>query len=171
MSSHKHATSAAHTRDHINLRLERWHRRCVYAVGAALLLSGLAWLLARYFMRPVGQFGETIHPLEPWAMKIHGACAMLTLFFLGSLMNGHIRRALHAGRNLASGWVMIATLAMLIATGFGLYYIAGESDRPLWSAMHWIAGLALGLLFALHIALGRRISARRLVKGGILGKQ
>ena len=168
MSSHKHSTTtAAHARDHINLRLERWHRRCVHAVGAALLLSGLAWLLARYFMRPVSQFGESIHPLEPWAMKVHGGAAMLTLFFLGSLMNGHIRRALNAQRNLASGWAMIGTLAMLVATGFGLYYIAGESDRPLWSVMHWVPGLALGLLFALHIALGRRTSARRLAKSPI----
>lgn len=158
MHSHhpSHVTTNAHARERVNLRLERWHRHCVYASCALLLLSGIAWLAARYLMRPVGQFGETIHPLEPWAMKAHGAGAMLMLFFLGSLMNGHIRRALKSGRNLVSGMAMIATLLALILTGFGLYYIAGEADRPLWSLTHWIAGLALGLLFAPHILLGRR---------------
>lgn len=158
MHSHhpSHIPHHAHAGERLNLRLERWHRYCVYASSALLLLSGIAWLAARYLMRPVGQFGETIHPLEPWAMKAHGAGAMLMLFFLGSLMNGHIRRALKSGRNLVSGMAMIATLLALTVTGFGLYYIAGEADRPVWSLTHWIVGLALGLLSVLHILLGRR---------------
>lgn len=159
MHSHKH--SAVQARLHINLRLERWHRRCIYASGAALLLSGLAWLLAHYLLRTPGEFGETVHPLEPWAMKLHGASAMVALFFLGSLMNGHVRRALKAGRNLASGWSMMITLLLLSASGYGLYYIAGESDRPLWSLLHWLAGIGLGLLSVLHVVLGRRASRPR----------
>ena len=153
--------AAAHARDHINLRLERWHRRCVYVASALLILSGAAWLIARYFLRPAGEFGETIHPLEPWAMKLHGAAAMFMLFFLGSLMNSHIRRALHGSRNRVSGWAMMLTLSVLTFTGFGLYYLAGESDRPLWSATHWIVGLALGALIVLHVLLGRRGSPHR----------
>lgn len=140
----------------IYLRLERWHRWSVYASGAALMLSGVVWLLAHYLMRPVSEFGETVHPLEPWAIKLHGGAAMAMLFYLGSLMPVHIRRALRAGRHLLSGWSMIVTMALLIVTGFGLYYVAGESDRPAWSALHWGPGLALGLLSVLHVALGRR---------------
>jgi hypothetical protein len=161
--SHKPIPSAsAHARHHINLRLERWHRRCIYASCAALFASGVAWLVLHYFMRPIGQFGETINPLEPWSMKLHGAAAMVMLFFLGSLMNGHIRRALKAGRNLVSGWAMIATMLILIGSGFGLYYLAGESDRLAWSAAHWIVGLGCGLLNVLHIVLGRRSNPHRI---------
>lgn len=141
---------------HIRFRLERWHRFCVYGVLAALLASGAAWLIARYFMRPVSQFGETIHPLEPWAMKLHGAAAMAALFFVGSLLHLHIRRALKAGRNLVTGWSMMATLLFLAVTGYGLYYIAGEADRPVWSLLHWTIGLAGALLFVLHIVIGRK---------------
>lgn len=166
---HTHQTPhAGHTpsrhapaRHHINLRLERWHRRCMYVSLAALLASGALWLLARYFLRAPGQFGETIHPLEPWAMKLHGASVMLALFFLGSLMNAHIRRALKAGRNLATGWGMMLTLLFLIFTGYCLYYVAGEADRPLWSVLHWAVGLATGALFLLHIVLGRRSNPHR----------
>lgn len=155
MPPHRHADHAAHARQHINLRLERWHRRCIYASCLALLLSGAAWLVARYFLRPAGQFGETIHPIEPWAMKVHGGAMMAMLFFLGSLMNSHIRRALRAGRNLVSGWMMLIAMALLTLSGFGLYYLTGESDRPLWSLVHWLIGLGLGVLIVVHVLLGR----------------
>jgi len=152
MSPHRH-------RLHINLRLERWHRRAIYLSFALLTLSGGAWLIARYFLRPVSEFGETVNPLEPLAMKLHGGAAMLMLFFLGSLMNAHIRRAIKAGHNLLTGWSMIAAMLLLIASGFGLYYLAGEADRPAWSILHWIVGLLGAVLFVLHIVVGRRASA------------
>ncbi len=156
MPLHKlHSPGGAYSRHHINLRVERWNRRSLYASVLLLLLSGSAWLIARHFLRPAGQFGETIHPLEPWAMKIHGAGAMAMLFFLGSVMNIHIRRALKARRNLASGWAMIMTMAVLVITAFGLYYVADEANRPIWSMMHWVIGLGLAALVVAHVLIGR----------------
>lgn len=155
MHKHKHAHTPDHARLHINLRLERWHRRCVYVSCALLLASGVAWLVARNFLRPVGQFGEAIHPIEPWAMKVHGAAMMAMIYFLGSLMNSHIRRALKVKRNLASGWSMIAAMGLLSFTGFGLYYLAGESDRQIWSVVHWVVGLGLPVLVLVHVLVGR----------------
>jgi hypothetical protein len=137
-------------------RLERWHRLSVYATGVALVLTGAAWLVLRYFMRPVGEFGETVNPFEPWAMKLHGAAAMAALFFVGSMLHLHIRRAVKSRRNLVTGWTMVGTLAFLVLTGYGLYYLAGDADRPLWSVLHWAVGLAAVALFVLHIAVGRR---------------
>lgn len=145
-----------YSRHAVNLRLERWHRRAIYLSSAMLLLSGAAWLLLHYFLRVAGEFGELPHPLEPWSMKLHGAAAMLLLFFLGSLLNTHIRRAIKSDRNLLTGWGMIGMMSALIATGYALYYVAGDSDRPLWSASHWIIGLAGSVLFLLHIVIGRR---------------
>lgn len=149
-------TPPATTHHRFSFRLERWHRRAIYASGALLLATGVAWLLARYFMRPVSEFGETVHPLEPWSMKLHGAAAMALLFLAGVLLNVHIRRALKAGRNLATGWAMIGTLLFLVLTGYGLYYVAGEADRPVWSVLHWTVGLGAAVLFVLHIVVGRR---------------
>jgi 4-amino-4-deoxy-L-arabinose transferase-like glycosyltransferase len=70
-------------------------------------------------------------------------------------MNTHIRRALRAGRNLASGWAMIGSMALLVFTGFGLYYLASEGSRPQWSLVHWIVGLALPALVVAHVLIGR----------------
>jgi hypothetical protein len=89
-------------------------------------------------------------------MKLHGAAAMAALFFVGSMLHLHIRRAVKAGRNLATGWSMVGTLSFLVLTGYGLYYVAGDADRPLWSVLHWAVGLAAAILFVLHIVVGRR---------------
>ena len=149
------ASGGAHSRHHVNLRIERWNRRSTYASVLLLLLSGAVWLIARHFLRPASQFGESVHPLEPLAMKVHGAGTMAMLFFLGSLMNSHIRRAVKARRNLASGWAMIMTMAVLVMTGFGLYYLAGEASRPIWSTIHWTIGLVLAGLIVAHVLIGR----------------
>jgi hypothetical protein len=140
----------------VDLRPERWQRRCVYCVSAWLIATGVLWLLAHYLMRPVGEFGESVHPLEPWSMKLHGAGAVFALFFVGSLMNSHIRPAVKARRNLCSGWSMISVLVALTVSGYGLYYIASEHSRPIWSAAHWIVGLVFPVLLIVHIALAER---------------
>lgn len=139
-----------------SFKLERWHRRSIYATDTVLLLSGAAWLVLHYFLRPVSEFGEGINPLEPWTMKLHGAAAMAALFLVGSLLHLHVRRALRAGRNTLTGWAMIATLSMLTLTGYGLYYVAGESDRPVWSLLHWSVGFVAAALFVVHVLVGRR---------------
>ena len=89
-------------------------------------------------------------------MKLHGAAAMVALFLVGTLLNAHIRRALKARRNRGTGWAMIVVLAALVLSGYALYYIAGESDRPVWSTVHWIIGGTLPLLGVLHVVLGRK---------------
>ena len=138
------------------LRIERWQRRALYASVALLAGSGLAWILAHYFWRPVTQFGEGVSPLEPWTMKLHGAAAIGLFFFVGSILNGHIRRALNSGRNRWSGWSLVALLSFLTITGYGLYYLAGEATRPIWSLAHWIPGCLLAGALALHVMIGRR---------------
>lgn len=137
-------------------RLERWHRFWVYGISGLLVFTGGAWLLAHYFLREAGEFGEVINPIEPWSMKLHGAAAMVALFFIGSLLNSHIRRANNAHRNRYSGWTMVALLALLTISGYALYYLASESSRPVWSIGHWSLGLTVPAMLILHIFLGRR---------------
>jgi hypothetical protein len=147
---------AATARHRPGFRLERWHRRGLYAAGLVLLASGVAWMVLHYAMRPVSEYGETVHPLEPWTMKLHGAAAMAALFLVGGMVHLHIRRAHKAGHNRFTGWAMIATMLFLAVSGYGLYYVAGEADRPVWSVLHWVVGLAAAVLFVAHIVIGRK---------------
>lgn len=89
-------------------------------------------------------------------MKLHGLSLVFMLFFTGSVLHSHIRRATRSQRNRLSGWLLIVLLIVLSATGEILYYFASEQARPLWSEVHWICGLLLTLTFALHPLIGRR---------------
>lgn len=139
--------------------MERWQRRSVYLTMALLTLSGLAWLVAHFFLRPVTEFGESVSPFEPWSMKLHGGAAMALLFLLGSMLNNHIRRGLRARRNRRSGWSMVALTALLVLTGYGLYYLAGEVSRTAWSWVHWVIGVVFAAGLPLHVWWGRTNSS------------
>ena len=163
MRSHsKHKTSlhqpALHKHRAPHFRLERWHRWSMYAVVAALTVSGTVWLIAHFFLRIANEFGESVHPWEHPAIQIHGALAMLSCMLIGSLFHLHMRRAHKAKRNRASGWSMISLMLSLIVSGYALYYLANENTHLIWSTMHWVLGLSLPVLLVLHIYLGRRTS-------------
>ncbi|MGH6804475.1 MAG: hypothetical protein ACREC3_14085 [Methyloceanibacter sp.] len=90
-----------------------------------------------------------------YLLMVHGA-AMITLMLLGALFPLHIGRAWRAKKNRATGSVMIACNAMLIATAFGLYYLGSEAIRPWASDLHVAFGLSLPLLLLVHVKSGRK---------------
>ena len=140
----------------VGLRLEKWQRRALYGAISVLVATGLVWLLAHFVMHAASSFGDSVSPAEPIAMKLHGAGAMAAFFLVGSILNGHIRRALRGHRNHVSGWIMVTLMAFLSLTGYGLYYLVGESNHALWSALHWVPGCLLAFVLIAHVWLGRR---------------
>ena len=154
---------AAHARPHRGeaAALEAWHRRAVYAVMATLAGSGILWLLYHQFLRIATPFGEGPHPLEVWWLRLHGLAAMLALIALGSLLATHVRRAWRQHRNRHSGAVLGIVLAVLIGTGYALYYFGSEETRPAISAVHWCLGLAVVAVLLTHIGHGRRARRHR----------
>ena len=137
------------------MRLGKWHQAYLYVSGTLLVISGALWLLFHYFVRMPGQFGDMPHPLEPVWLTLHGLCAAVFLIGFGSVMPGHVRRAWVARRNRWSGTFFFALLALLIASGYGLYYIGDDVARAFVSAAHWVVGLAIPVMMGWHIWLGR----------------
>ena len=139
------------------VRLSAAHQMWLYAIAVLLLASGAIWLGFHYFVIVHGDFGSAHHPLEPWFLKIHGAAAMTFLVVFGTLLPIHLRRAWQLHRNRSSGATMFASIAWLTTTGWGLHYLGDESLRAAASGAHWVAGLAIAPMFALHVALGRHL--------------
>ncbi len=141
---------------HALIRLARWHRYTLYGVVVLLTLSGALWLWLHYFGATVGEYGRVPHPQEQTALQIHGAAAMLALFFLGTLLLAHMIRAWEAGRNRWSGGTLAAAMLILTLTGYALYYAGDERLRAGASVLHWVLGLAVPIALVVHITLGRR---------------
>lgn len=132
----------------LRARLSPRREKLVYAILGALWFSGVAWLVFRYFLRVPGEFGELPHPLESWWLRLHGAAAFATLWLLGLLWPTHVLPAWRARRR-ASGIVLAVLMAVLVASGWLLYY-GGEATRTAVSPLHWILGLALALPLLWH---------------------
>jgi hypothetical protein len=138
------------------VRLGDAARRALHATMTALIGTGIWWLLVRYGDATGAATDELSRVArEALAMKFHGAAAFATLFALGAMSAQHARRGWALRRNRASGSLLAATFALLVLTGYALYYLAGESAHAPVSALHWLGGLTLAPMLALHIAFGR----------------
>jgi hypothetical protein len=75
---------------------------------------------------------------------------MVALFAVGAWLPLHVLPRLRGSLARTTGIVQLVLLAVLVATGFGLYYVASENSRPAWSTTHWLAGLALAVSLIVH---------------------
>ena len=143
-----------HHRPRKAVRPGRRQRQAVYVGTLILLLSGIAWLLAHYIL-PMPEDAAR-HPLEPWAMRIHGAATMFGLAMLGSIWTTHVMPAWQRGTHRLSGGGLFAFWSVLILTGYGLYYLADEIQRAITSWTHVACGLVLPIGLLIHIVQAAR---------------
>jgi Na+/H+-dicarboxylate symporter len=138
------------------VRLSPRHQRWLYGAAGILAASGLGWLIAHYLLPGSGAFGDVRNASEPWWLRLHGAAAMGFLCALGSVLPSHSLRAWRQRRNHRSGLSVLGMAALLVATGYALYYVGDEQSRPWFSAIHWIVGLGATVGLPLHVRIGRR---------------
>lgn len=136
------------------IRLAPWHEYTMYVVFVSLSLSGFVWLICHYLLAEQGEYGPIPHAWEGPMMAIHGAAAMLTLFFVGSLLTAHMIKAWRMRRNRWSGGGMAALCLLLAVTGYGLYYFGDDRLREWTSWAHWLPSLAMPLLLGIHVYIG-----------------
>ena len=131
------------------------HRWSLMVAGSALWLSGLAWLLLHFYAPIESDFGPEANPFEPWLMKAHGLAMIAALLAIGGLLTAHVTTGWEVRRQRVRGIAIGATVLVLTATGYLLYYAGSEPLRASASAAHWILGLGSPAIFLWHRA-GRR---------------
>ena len=138
-------------------RLTLSHETWMYSVSGALFATGALWLVFHYFVRIEGAFGPAPHVLERWWLRLHGAAAFAMLFLLGTIAVNHARQAWVARRNRVTGTIMASLNALLVVTGYLLYYAGGETSRETVSLLHWVLGLGFPLVIVAHVVKGRAL--------------
>jgi hypothetical protein len=132
------------------VRIKRGRRWMTYAVGMGLWGTGAVWLVFHYFLQTKSEFGTEENPLTHWWLAAHGLFAFGMLWVFGLLWGQHIVGGWKSGRHRITGSLLFAVLAVLIATGYLLYYAAGDETRATVSLIHWGLGLAALVPFILH---------------------
>lgn len=120
-----------------------------------LFLSGAGWVLFGWGAERDETRGELFRSFKVGMLKLHGAAAMAFLVAVGILIPTHIRRAWQARRNRVNGAFFVTVMALLVGSGYGLYYFGGEQSRAAASWIHLTLGFASPVLLAWHIWLGR----------------
>ncbi len=128
----------------------------LYALSALLWVSGALWLYLKYFSQGQGEFGTETHPAQPMWLKIHGAAAMGFLMIFGSLLIHHVPPGWRQKSQRPSGAILLTTCALLILTGWGLYYLGDEGLRDWTSVIHWGLGVFFPALIVIHVVFARR---------------
>lgn len=139
------------------VRLGDCARRALYATIAALISSGVWWIGVHYgagFFTGTDTFSRLAR--ESLALKVHGATAFAALFALGAMSAHHVRRSWALKRNRLMGSVLLVLSALLVVSGYALYYLVSDDTHASVSVLHWILGLALAPLLIVHIVTGRR---------------
>ncbi len=136
-----------------SIRLSRRHKIALYSVLGVVFATGAIWIWLHYFVHDENEFGSSA--AQTRILAIHGLFAAVSLLLIGSLLPLHVKFAWRSKRNRFNGIFFISTVALLIATGYALYYIGNERFRSWTSWTHLIVGVAFPLLLILHIWRGR----------------
>ncbi len=136
-------------------RLSQRREALVYIVLGVLWASGIGWLAFHYLLLQTTEFGLLPHPLEAWWLRLHGAAAFATLWLIGLLWAIHLVPAWKMRRRI-SGIALAVLLAVLVLSGYLLYYAGGDDARAVIALLHWIIGAALPLALLPHVLRRRR---------------
>ncbi|TLZ32797.1 MAG: hypothetical protein E6K32_18760 [Gammaproteobacteria bacterium] len=110
----------------VRVRMSSPLRAAVFAGCALLWLSGAVWLVVHLTLEQPTPFGPLPSPWEPLLLKVHGLLAVVGVFLLGWIMADHLTERRALGRNYRSGVLLAGTAALLVLTGYALYYTTGR---------------------------------------------
>ncbi len=135
--------------------LSRFQRQMIYGLTGCLWATGLVWYVYQQISAR-DEFGPIVPPTQEIVLKLHGALAMGFLILLGTLLPLHVRPGWRENQHRWSGGVLIGSAAILVLTGWGLYYLGHEGWRHAASLLHIYLGLALPLVIGIHVSQVKR---------------
>jgi hypothetical protein len=118
-------------------------RAAILTVCTLLWLTGVAWLIAHWFFPARNDFGVLPGPWEAPLMRLHGLIAVAAVFAFGWVGAGHILARWSAARNRISGLWLLACAALLVVSGYALYYSTGGLHAAAAGVHEWLGLVAI----------------------------
>jgi hypothetical protein len=131
-------------------------RAVIFAVCAALWLSGVLWLSAHLLFPGRNEFGSLPNPWEPTLMRLHGLIAAVAMFLFGWVAASHVLVRWSAASNRASGLWLLGCALVLPLTGYALYYTSGPFHDASGVLHEWLGTAAIVVALAHWLGIRRR---------------
>jgi hypothetical protein len=145
-------------------RMPRAQRAAVYLSVGVLWISGCGWLYLDQFAEQRGPFGNIPHPLEPPLLLMHGVASVASLYLFGWIGARHALRWWAGGLRRTSGGLLACILALLILSGFALFFLSSDAWQRYAAAAHDLLGIALTVFAIQHWFFGKRVARARVQK-------
>ena len=131
-------------------KLIHWQRWFTISTFMLCSISGIAFLAGHEFHLARPTLGT--HSV----LVLHGVAAALVLIAFGTVLPFHLKAGLKAKKNIMSGLLQLALLAILIITALLLYY-GPEEWREGSIQTHWVIGLLFFGIFLFHGVLRKNL--------------
>jgi hypothetical protein len=128
------------------MRLGLWQKIAVFATTAVVGVTGLLWFVLHDMID--AEPGDATRVL----LILHGVSSYAMLVVIGSLLPRHVRLGWVRRRNMMTGLMVTAVMAVLAVTGLAFYY-GGEDLHTPAKWLHVVFGLGCFVLFPAHALL------------------
>jgi hypothetical protein len=142
---HVHATPGEVAARLPRVAMSRALRRTLLTVCALLWLSGALWLLVHWLFPQHNAFGLLPNPWEAPLVHLHGIIAVAAVFLFGWVGAAHIRARWSQSANRTSGLWLLGCGAVLVISGYALYYSTGAPHDAAAALHEWLGLAALGV--------------------------
>ena len=142
----------------LTARPTRRIRWALYAIGAGVWVSGLLWWVYDHYLLRQTNIGIEENPLQVWWLRLHALTATVAVWLLGYICAVHVQRNWSGGLRRSSGLLFVSAFALLVLSGYLLYYVDADRPAAFITQVHWIVGLCAPLVFVVHRGLRRQRS-------------
>ena len=124
-----------------------------------VMLSGLAYFWMKYAMTTDDPFSIINHPWQPAMLSLHVLVAPVLVFVVGLMIQSHIQKKLRSGTssNRGSGLLSMATLPVMIASGYMLQVVTAPLLASITLGMHLVSSSVFVVTYATHQVLSYRL--------------
>jgi len=129
-------------------KMQTWHQMITFMGVILSLVSGVTWFVVTDLLDQ--QFSD----IRFW-MYFHGITGHLFLMILGMAFYHHVQVCVRMKKNLLLGGLLMLSSALLLGSILALYYGTGVIQEHAY-VIHLLSGTLVGVIFFLHIQIGKK---------------
>lgn len=143
--------------------MKRWERWTFNALALGVAVTGFAYLWMKYLVHGTDPFAVVNHPWQSAMLGLHVVVSPAFILVFGIIFNSHVMKKLRATRlpNRRSGYVSLATFALMLASGYLLQVSSHERWLQALVVAHVASGTVFAVVYAVHLVISVKLARRR----------